>query len=117
MVSISGYWQRHYDFGKPYKTPYKRIGLASFENLLVNTVAPLLAAYASFTNEQKYMDRAIDILEATKAEHNRVTKKWKAIGMKNETAFDSQALIQLYRAYCQKRRCLHCNIGMEILHR
>ena len=117
LVNVSDYWQQHYDFGKSRKKPTMQMGASSFENLLVNSVAPLLAAYAKYSDEQKYMDRALAILESVSAENNRITKKWDQLGIKSKSAFDSQALIQLHKSYCLKRRCLHCNIGVEILNK
>lgn len=117
LINVSEYWQAHYDFGKPRKKSTSTMGDGSFDNLMINSVAPLLAAYSRYTGDQKYMDRAIAILESTAAEFNRITKKWAPFGIKSKTAFDSQALIQLHKNYCQKRRCLQCNIGVEILNK
>ena len=117
LVDVSSYWQNHYDFGKLRKKTSRGIGQSSFENLLINSVSPILAAYSLFTNEQKYMDKAIDLLESISPENNRITKKWTSLDIKPKSALDSQALIQLHKSYCQKRRCLHCNIGVEILNK
>lgn len=117
LINVSEYWQAHYDFGKPRKKSTSTMGDASFDNLMINSIAPILAAYSRYTGDQKYMDRAIAILESTAAEYNRITKKWAPLGIKSKTAFDSQALIQLHKNYCQKRRCLQCNIGVEILNK
>ncbi|WP_436515568.1 DUF2851 family protein [Ekhidna sp. To15] len=117
LVDVSDYWQSHYDFGKSRKRVSEKMGISSFENLIINSMAPLLAAYAKFTGEQKYMDRAMEILESISAESNRITKKWNALGINATSGFESQGLIQLFKDYCQKRRCLHCNIGVEILNK
>lgn len=115
LVSVSDYWQHHYDFGKPSKNPAEKMGTGSIENVLINSVAPLLAAYAKYTDKQEYMDRAVEILASIPPERNRITKKWDPLGIQSSSAFDSQSLIQLYKSYCQRRRCLQCNIGVAIL--
>lgn len=117
LVDVSEYWQIHYDFGKRRIRPSKKMGNSSFENLIINSMVPLLAAYAKFTGEPKYMNRSVEMLESIHAENNRITKKWKVLDIGAISAFDSQALIQLYKCYCQKRRCLRCNIGTEILNK
>ena len=114
-VPVGDYWQHHYDFGRPLKKPTESMGVSSFENLLINSVAPLLAAYAKYTDKQAFMDRAIEVLESIPPEQNRITRKWAPLGILSRSAFDSQSLIQLYTSYCQRRRCLQCNIGVEIL--
>ncbi|MEQ8904670.1 DUF2851 family protein [Ekhidna sp.] len=117
QTPLSEYWQEHYDFGKARSSKSKAIGEKSFENILINTVAPLLAAYSKYVGDSKYMDRAIELLESIPKENNRITKKWDDPGLSPKTAFDSQALIQLFKSYCQKRKCLQCNIGVEILNK
>jgi len=37
------------------------------------------------------------------------------LGLSIKTAFDSQASIELYNNYCTQKRCLKCNVGIEIL--
>lgn len=117
LLPVSDYWQLHYDFNKKRKRAVETMGASSFNGLLVNTVAPLLASYSRYTDEQKYMDRAIELLESLDPESNRFTKKLDGLIESSKTAFDSQAQIQLYKQYCLKRRCLKCNIGVEILNK
>lgn len=116
-VSVSGYWQLHYDFKKESKRPIETMGANSFESLLINSVAPILSAYSKYTGEQKFMDRAVELLESLKPERNRFTKKWDNLIDTSKNAFDSQAQIQLFKNYCLKRRCLQCNIGVDILNK
>lgn len=117
LVKVGEYWQHHYDFGKQRNAPSLTMGKTSFENILINSVAPILAAYSKYSGSQMFMDRAIEILESIAAENNRITKKWDVLGINAKSAFDSQALIQLYKNYCLKRRCLHCNFGVAILNK
>lgn len=115
--SVSNYWDLHYDFGKERKGRSGNVGASTIDNLLINTIAPLLAAYSTYKGDQSYMDRAIKILEMVPAESNQITKKWVAVKKQPKNAFDSQSLIGLYKNYCTKKRCLECNIGLEILGR
>ena len=117
LGTVSTYWQTHYNFAKTRKKPTMTMGVSSFENILINTIAPMLAAYSKYTDEQKYMDRAIELLESLPSESNRIIKKWETCNINPESAFGSQALIQLYKEYCSKRQCLQCNIGVEILNK
>ena len=36
-------------------------------------------------------------------------------GIEAADAFDSQALIQLRREYCEKRKCIYCRFGHRML--
>lgn len=111
----SEYWQSHYRFSKLSKETVADIGESSIDNVLVNTVAPLLATYGRLKDSQEFMDRAVTLLYEISAEQNSITKLWAQHGMKSKSAFDSQAMIELYSNFCQKRRCLECKIGYAVL--
>jgi hypothetical protein len=111
----SDYWLDHYRFSKKSKEHVASIGDASIDNILINTVAPLLAAYSRLKDSQEYMDRAVTLLQEISAEQNSITKLWAQHGVNCKSAFDSQAMIELYSNFCQKRRCLECSIGYAVL--
>lgn len=111
----STYWHTHYQFGKLSKTTIPSLGQSSIENIMINTVAPLLTAYGRLRDEQAYIDRAIEWLHCTKAENNTITRQWQALNYSVKTASDSQALIELYTNFCMKRRCLECTIGAHLI--
>ena len=114
-VDQSTYWINHYRFGKKAKGVVPSIGESSIQNIIINTVAPLLVAYGKYKDEQSYIDKAIELLEQLPAEQNKITRTWGSLGLKVKTAFDSQSLIELYNNYCQKRQCLNCSVGIAIL--
>ncbi len=111
----SDYWTRHYDFGKPSKRLLKGMGLMSRLSLLINTFVPVLYAYSHYTDDHRYADKAIRILESQPAEKNDPVRKWETLGIKPVNAAESQGLIELYGQYCYKKQCLNCNIGTELL--
>ena len=112
--SLSAYWEGHYDFGKPTKKPHS-IGASAIENLIINTVVPLLAAYGKYIDEVRYLDQAQAILEKIKPEKNHIIDKWKDAGVKCSNSYESQALIHQYNHWCKEKKCLQCNIGISIL--
>ncbi len=114
-VNQSPYWKSHYRFGKKAKGTVPDIGESSVQNIIINTVAPLLVAYGKYKDEQVYIDKALDLLQQLPTEQNKITRTWGELGMKVKTAFDSQALIELYNNFCQKRHCLNCSVGVSIL--
>ncbi|MEL6153154.1 MAG: DUF2851 family protein, partial [Bacteroidota bacterium] len=99
-VTPSEYWQRHFQFGRPSKNKIGRLGQSSLESILINTVVPLLVAYGKAKDEQDYVDRAVAILQHLPAEHNRITRRWEEVGIRVKSAFDSQALIELFNNFC-----------------
>jgi hypothetical protein len=114
-VRVSPYWHSHYRFGRKTARSISGLGMESVNNLLINTVVPLLVAYGKSQDDQEMIDRAVALLHGIKAEKNKITKAWSEIGLTVKDSFDSQALIELNNHYCLKRRCLACNIGVDIL--
>ncbi len=114
-VNASEYWQTHYTFGKESQKIPKHLGNNSLDIILINTVVPFLFAYGKRNDIEKYCDRAIQILESVKPEKNKIIQDFESAGIIPENAFDSQALIQLRKEYCDQRKCLFCRIGHAIL--
>lgn len=115
QIQPSAYWQTHYRLGKPAQKASSTLGQSSASTLIINTVVPLLAAYAHHRGQPAYMDRAIALLEQLPAEKNHLTDGWDTLGLGIRTAFDSQAAIELYNSFCTTKRCLNCQIGAALL--
>jgi len=114
-IEQSEYWKQHYQPGKKSKTTVPALGKSSIENIIINTIAPLLMAYGQLHDEEVYCSRAVDLLNHLPAENNKIVREWHPLGRKVTSAFDSQGLIELYNSYCMKRRCLECSIGSSIV--
>lgn len=109
------YWDTHYRFGKESVFQSKSLSPAFADILIINAIVPVLYLYGKMTGQERYTDKAIDLLEDTKGEQNHITQMWKSLGADVRTAFDTQALIELKTRYCQEFKCLSCTIGHEIL--
>ncbi len=116
-IKQSSYWTKHYKFLKNSKVEIPGLGKSSIENILINTFIPILVAYGKYKDEQKYIDRAIQILQKLPSEENRIIKEWRSLGQKIRSSFDSQGYIELYNNFCSLKKCLSCNIGANILKR
>jgi hypothetical protein len=115
QVTANDYWHYHYVFDEPSAFKKKKLGEQMTDNLLINTVVPVLFAYGHYHKEAQYKDKALQWLEEIKAEKNTITSGFTALHIENRTAFDSQALIQLKNEYCDKKRCLDCSVGNKLL--
>lgn len=114
-VNANDYWHYHYRFDEVSAFKKKKLGNAMIDNIIINTIAPVLFAYGSYHKEQAYKDKALQWLESTAAEANNITKGFQRIGVDIRSAFDSQALIELKNEYCTKKRCLDCVVGNALL--
>ncbi|NCC11061.1 MAG: DUF2851 family protein [Bacteroidia bacterium] len=113
----SAYWETHFLFGKESKQQERSMGTRSVDLLILNTVVPFLQAYGVHKGDERRSVRAQQFMEELKAEENYITRKWRSAGIQIESAADSQALIQLEKGYCEKKKCLHCRFGYEFLKR
>ena len=113
----SEYWLTHYTFGGSSPSRPKTLSNTSLDLLIINTVVTFLYAYGLHKGNRVLCARAGSFLEELKAEKNYITRMWEQCGMKASNAADSQALIQLKKEYCDKKKCLYCRIGYEYLKR
>jgi hypothetical protein len=82
---------------------------------LINTVVPFLFAYGKKKNIEIFKERSLQLIMAIRAENNHITTLFARAGIEINQAGDSQALIQLKREYCEKKKCIFCRIGYKFL--
>ena len=116
-VSASGYWDDHFVFGKKSSNITKTTGSQAADILVINAVIPMIFVYGQSRDSQDISERALFFLENISPEENIITSEWKAAGISPESAYYSQALLQLRNEYCKKRKCLDCRIGNKIISR
>jgi hypothetical protein len=114
-LQLSDYWLTHYVFDKISKPREKSLGKNTVHLFVINTVAPFLFLYGKEHGDDALKDRAIQLLESVPAEQNHVIEKWRKLGLSPESAYQTQALLQLKNEYCDRQRCLKCAIGSAIL--
>jgi hypothetical protein len=76
--------------------------------LLINAFIPLLYAYGQ-------REKALQWLGGLKVERNRLLRGWTGCGIAAQNAAGSQALLELKKEYCDKRKCLDCAFGRQLL--
>jgi len=114
-VTPNDYWHHHYIFDEISAFKKKPLGRQMIENILINTIVPVLYTYGYLHKDETFINRAIECLEGIVPEENSVIEKWKRIKIAPKHASDSQALLELTTSYCDKKRCLECTIGNALL--
>lgn len=114
-VTANDYWHYHYRFDEVSSFKKKTIGKDMIDNVIINTIVPVLFAYGLYHKEEKYKNKAILWLEELSAEINSITKSFANFKLSNKSAFDSQAFIELKTQYCDHKHCLQCAIGNALL--
>jgi hypothetical protein len=116
-VSASDFWNTHYSFTSKSADRPKKIGRQMAHLILINTIIPVLYLYGKLKGTPAIRTKAYRLLQQLHTENNAVVRRWKEEGLSVESAYQSQGLLELYRRYCLRKRCLSCAVGNAILAR
>ncbi len=114
-VNASNYWTENSNFEKKTEKRNVNLGEDSLNNILINTVSLFLFSFGLYNHEDRYSERALNLLETIKSEQNNIIDKWENVRIKTENSYESQSLIELYNEYCSKGKCINCSIGAKII--
>ena len=109
QTPLTGYWSNHNLFGgtitigKAETISNKHLNL-----LIINTIVPILYSYGKHRKENTLCNKAENFLHTLPGEENGIIRNWSNMGIKVNCAADTQALIQLKKEYCNKRKCIEC---------
>lgn len=110
------YWQQHYRLGSLSAREHStKFGSQAYRAIVINVIVPYLFLYAKKKDLPDYQERALGFLQALQAEENKVTRIYTALGMKTSSALESQALLQWYKFYCARKKCLNCSVGNQLI--
>ncbi len=114
---LLGFWASHFTFspGAGRERSARAVSRSSIDRLLINVALPLLHARAMWRGDIDGASAVIERLENLPPEDNAITRLFATASLKNTSAFTSQALIQLRREYCEKKKCLYCRFGHRML--
>lgn len=114
-VKASEYWNTRFNFGKISTVEGEKVLTKDFVDLiLINAVLPLKYAYHK-NSEENIADEILTFYRSISAEKNTVIEGWNHLNLNAENALESQALLYHYKNFCQKKNCLDCGIGFQLL--
>jgi hypothetical protein len=116
-LPVNPYWLNHYHFQKETKKVKLQLGKRSVYHLIINVISLFLFSYGKYADQPQLINRAIKFLEQMPAENNVIIDWYRDSGLIVESAFFSQALLQLNKYYCAQKKCLNCGIGIKILNK
>jgi hypothetical protein len=115
VTPADAFWDTHYHFTAITPPTIKHLGRQSAMTLVINVVAPVMFVYGKHQGKTALKERAINLLQELPEEKNAIISGWKECGLIATDAAQTQALLHLKKNYCDKRRCLHCAIGMQVI--
>ncbi len=115
-VGVSDYWKEHYFFGRPSGVSMnKTISPATLDLIIINNVVPFLFVYGKFRGDPGLTAEAVEMLHSITAESNAITRKFEEFGICAENAGQSQGLLELKAQYCDRKKCMECRFGLELI--
>lgn len=116
VIKSDGFWMKHFVFDQPAKNEIRYfIGASRADEIVVNVMLPFMAVYFDLFSDEKHARKVIDIYNVylQQGENNIIRKVSEGLGvqdLKNSTVY-TQGMIELFRNYCSKNRCMECEIG------
>lgn len=114
----SSYWDTHTELGveSAKVSTGRKLSIQKREVIMINFILPLLFYIRNKNLDQvKFTEQ--DIIEAYETippEYNTYTRRFEE-AYPIKSAFDSQAIIELCKMYCDTKNCWKCTIGMHVL--
>ena len=119
ITEAKGYWTDHFNFDKrsTEKLNYF-IGVSRADEIIVNVLFPVLILYFEIFERNDSARRVKHLyLNYTQYGSNMVVEKVEStlgLDKASRRSVNYQAMIELFRNYCVKERCLECKIGQKI---
>ena len=114
-VKASEYWNNRFNFGKVSSVSGEKFLTEDFKNIiLLNAILPLKYTYHKHFDEE-ITDEILEFYRTIPAEKNTIVDGWKSLGIKVENALESQAMLYHHKNFCEKKNCLNCSIGFQLL--
>lgn len=114
-IELDEYWKKHYMFGRVGKKSNGNLTKDFVNLILINVYVPFYFSIGIYEGDYELKNRALSWLESISPEKNSIIKKWKENGVEINSAFDTQALLELKHEFCDKNQCLKCRIGQKLL--
>ena len=91
----------------------RTISFSIKNHLLINMVLPYFFYLGCSTID--FRQKAIEIGEILPPEKNNLVDQMKILGFSVKNSFESQAVLEIYNEFCQKKKCLSCAVGAKII--
>lgn len=119
ITEAKGYWALHFNFDKPSNEKLNYfIGVSRADEIVVNVIFPVLNLYFDIFDEKDAARKVKNqFINYTQYGTNHLVEQVGStlgIAKAKRRSINYQAMIELFRNYCVKERCLECAIGKKV---
>lgn len=119
IIKGDGYWAHHFNFNKPLKSKIKYfLGLGRADEIIINIILPMMSVYFDLFDRKIAAERVLNVYaNYNQKEGNKLVNDMSEVLGLQSYSFSSiihQGMIELFRNFCIKQRCLECKIGEKV---
>ena len=119
IVKGEGFWRKHFIFDQAAKKDINYfIGLSRSDEIIINIILPFLAIYFEIFGNENRRQKIIKLYsQYYQVSENHLVEEVSSTLKINDAWKRSilyQGILDLYRTYCSRNRCLDCKIGDKI---
>ncbi|MGK9367780.1 DUF2851 family protein [Melioribacter sp. Ez-97] len=119
VIKSDGYWKSHYVLGERASTDIKYfVGASRADEIMINVILPYFAVYFKIYGHEQLTDKIVKTygVYEQRAENQIIHNVADALGVQNKVkkTVYAQGMIDLFRNYCSKNKCLECEIGKVV---
>ena len=119
IVKGEGFWKKHFIFEQQAKKDINYfIGLSRADEIIINIVLPFLAIYFEIFGNENRRQKIIKLYSQyyQVSENHLVEEVCSTLKINDawKRSILYQGILDLYRSYCSRNKCLDCKIGDKI---
>jgi hypothetical protein len=94
---------------------FNQLSISFKHQLIINCFVPFIYWYGQKMEDEILIEKAIELLHLIPAENNALIKNWRRIGLELKDAAATQSMLEIINELCSKKKCLSCEIGIQLL--
>lgn len=119
VIKSDGFWQNHYVFDSKANSQIKYfVGAGRADEIVINVVIPFFAVYFDIFGDKEMGKKVFKLYsiyyQRTDNKIVRDVADGLNLGKLSKRTIFSQGMIELFRNYCSKEKCLECEIGKRV---
>lgn len=119
IVGAEGFWQHHYVFEQRSQEKMSYfVGVSRVDEIIVNVILPIYSLYFEMFGKKEIAERVIKVyLQFCQNTDNSLIREIaQVLGLAEpvKRSVLHQGILELFRSYCSKDKCLECPIGEKV---